>query len=573
MRPVLARKYRPQTFDEVMGQEAIVETLRNALATGRVAHGFIFSGHRGIGKTTIARILAKAMNCRRANGPTAMPCGECEACREIADGNSVDVLEIDAASNRGIDEIRQLRDNARYRPARDRTKFFILDEAHQLTDDAFNALLKTLEEPPEWVMFVLATTEPEALPATIRSRCQHYAFRALSYTATLQRLRQICEAEGIAAEPQALELAAEAGEGSLRDALSLLDQVIAHDGERLQAETVRQLLGRVAGRRLFELMSAVRENDSARVLSELHELLQTGVTPAQLARQLLQWLRVMLLIRTLGPDSPLIEMSDQERKLAGEAAEWFSEERLARYLQIMLRTAGDLRHAPAERLHLELGMLKLIHAARLTRLEDVIQALDPAGKTDTASTEQKKKTDKTAPVPGAPHSLAAATSRAEQAAPKPEPARSEAPFPAPPVAAPVSEETTGGRSSASASPSDKLRQFLRDNQRSTMLDMLNQVSLQWDGNTLCLNFDSEQNGAAAMFSSPAMQAELRQAARQALGFSPEIRIQRPAPGPDLRAEKAKQAAEAEARAAQHPALKLIRELLQAQIIETSPIKK
>src|SRR5487761_301111 len=145
MRPVLARKYRPQTFDEVMGQEAIVETLRNALATGRVAHGFIFSGHRGIGKTTIARILAKAMNCRRANGPTAMPCGECEACREIADGNSVDVLEIDAASNRGIDEIRQLRDNARYRPARDRTKFFILDEAHQLTDDAFNALLKTLE--------------------------------------------------------------------------------------------------------------------------------------------------------------------------------------------------------------------------------------------------------------------------------------------------------------------------------------------------------------------------------------------------------------------------------------------
>src|SRR5487761_225725 len=164
----------------------------------------------------------------------------------------------------------------------------------QQTDDAFNALLKTLEEPPEWVMFVLATTEPEALPATIRSRCQHYAFRALSYTATLQRLRQICEAEGIAAEPQALELAAEAGEGSLRDALSLLDQVIAHDGERLQAETVRQLLGRVAGRRLFELMSAVRENDSARVLSELHELLQTGVTPAQLARQLLQWLRVML---------------------------------------------------------------------------------------------------------------------------------------------------------------------------------------------------------------------------------------------------------------------------------------
>ncbi len=582
MKPVLARKYRPQTFDDVIGQEAIVSTLRNALASGRVAHGFIFSGHRGIGKTTVARILAKAMNCRRAPGPTPTPCGECEACREIAESNSVDVLEIDAASNRGIDEIRQLRDNARYRPARDRTKFFILDEAHQLTDDAFNALLKTLEEPPEWVMFVLATTEPEQLPPTIRSRCQHFAFRALSFGTTLERLRQICAAEAIEAEPQALELAAEAGEGSLRDALSLLDQVIAHDGERLRAETVRQLLGRVSGRRLLDLMAAVRDADSARALSELDDLLQSGVTPAQLARQSLQWLRAMLIARTAGADSPLLAMPGPERLLVAEAAAWFGEEQLTRFLQIMLRAAGDLRHAPAERLHLELGIVKLIHASHLTSLEEVIRALDPGARVAAPAPAQKKNliSPESLPVPTAPAPPASAPTAPAPPASAPTPIlpagssadvisfaepSSAAAGAEPPASPPASDPIA-----APPSPVERLRQYLAQN-RVALAEMLDQAEVIWDGRALLLRFDGENDGFATIFAGQNMQSELRQAIRQALGYVPEIRIERAAPAPSIREANAARLREAEARAARHPALQRLRELLPGDVLETRPL--
>src|ERR1700723_2907469 len=228
---VLARKYRPQFFRDVIGQEHVTRTLLNALAQGRIAHGYIFSGHRGIGKTTIARILAMALNCQRAIGsperPTAEPCGTCDACTEIRSGSAVDVIEIDAATNRGIDEIRELRDAARYRPARDRYKIYILDEAHQITDAAFNALLKTLEEPPSHIVFMMATTQPEDIPQTIRSRCQHFSFHAVRFDDIVQQLRDIAKQEGILADDAALALLAEAGDGSMRDALSIMDQAIA----------------------------------------------------------------------------------------------------------------------------------------------------------------------------------------------------------------------------------------------------------------------------------------------------------------------------------------------------------
>ncbi|MGB6611806.1 MAG: DNA polymerase III subunit gamma/tau, partial [Acidobacteriaceae bacterium] len=228
---VLARKYRPQRFADVAGQEHVTRTLLNALEQGRIAHGYIFSGHRGIGKTTIARILAMALNCRTAVGtpgrPDQEPCGVCDSCTEIRAGNSVDVLEIDAATNRGIDEVRELREAARYRPARDRYKIWILDEAHQITDAAFNALLKTLEEPPDHVIFMMATTQPEDIPQTIRSRCQHFSFHAVKFDDILTQLRTIAEQEQIDAEDAALPLLAEAGDGSMRDALSIMDQAIA----------------------------------------------------------------------------------------------------------------------------------------------------------------------------------------------------------------------------------------------------------------------------------------------------------------------------------------------------------
>src|SRR5215472_4939003 len=240
---VLARKYRPQKFSEVIGQEHVTGTLQNAIEQGRTAHGYIFSGHRGIGKTTVARILAAALNCRSKPHPVPEPCGVCESCTEIRAGNSVDVIEIDAATNRGIDEIRELREAARYRPARDRYKIYILDEAHQITDAAFNALLKTLEEPPAHIVFMMATTQPEDIPQTIRSRCQNFSFRAVKFDEIVSQLASITGKEKIGADPAALALLAEAGEGSMRDALSILDQVIAGSEGRVNVELVQGLIG------------------------------------------------------------------------------------------------------------------------------------------------------------------------------------------------------------------------------------------------------------------------------------------------------------------------------------------
>src|SRR6185437_2821538 len=263
---VLARKYRPQRFSEVIGQEHVTRTLKNAIEQQRIAHGYIFSGHRGIGKTTIARILAMALNCRSAEGPVTEPCGICESCTEIRAGSSVDVIEIDAATNRGIDEIRELREAARYRPARDRYKIWILDEAHQITDAAFNALLKTLEEPPGHVIFMMATTQPEDIPQTIRSRCQHFSFHAVRFEEIVGQLQSIATAEGIEADHSALSLLAEAGDGSMRDALSIMDQAIACCGTRLTAAVVRQLIGSVPSELLEDLMGAVEQNSSENVL-------------------------------------------------------------------------------------------------------------------------------------------------------------------------------------------------------------------------------------------------------------------------------------------------------------------
>src|SRR6266852_837466 len=222
MYQVIARKYRPQTFADVVSQEHVKTTLENAIAQQRIAHGYIFSCQRGTGKTTVARILARCLNC--IQGPTVTPDGTCSSCLEIAAGNAVDVIEIDAASNRGINEMRELRENVRYRPARDRYKVFIVDEAHQITSEAFNALLKTLEEPPEWAVFVLCTTESHKIPTTIASRCQQFSFRSVDFVELIKRIQWICEQEGIATDPEVLSVLAQAGEGSVRDSLSALDQ-------------------------------------------------------------------------------------------------------------------------------------------------------------------------------------------------------------------------------------------------------------------------------------------------------------------------------------------------------------
>jgi DNA polymerase III subunit gamma/tau len=371
---VLARKYRPQNFSEVIGQEHVTRTLKNAIEQERTAHGYIFSGHRGIGKTTVARILAMALNCRSSDKPVTEPCGVCESCTEIRAGNSVDVIEIDAATNRGIDEIRELREAARYRPARDRFKIYILDEAHQITDAAFNALLKTLEEPPSHVVFMLATTQPEDIPQTIRSRCQHFSFRAVRFEEILGQLKDLAGRENIEANEDALALLAEAGDGSIRDALSILDQAIASCNGRLTADAVRQLVGAAHSSVLEEVMQAVARSSSEDVLRLVDRLISEGHSPTHFARQMVRFLRNTVVAKIAGGDSSLLQISGDERARVARVAQLFSEEDLTRHLQIMLRTHGELGYRQEQRFHLELGLLKMSHAQRLLPIEELLSA-------------------------------------------------------------------------------------------------------------------------------------------------------------------------------------------------------
>jgi DNA polymerase-3 subunit gamma/tau len=385
---VLARKYRPQRFADVAGQDHVTRTLLNALSQNRIAHGYIFSGHRGIGKTTIARIVAMALNCRTEIGsperPTPEPCGTCDSCVEIRQGNAVDVIEIDAATNRGIDEIRELRDAARYAPSRDRYKIYILDEAHQITDAAFNALLKTLEEPPAHIIFMMATTQPEDIPQTILSRCQHFSFHAVKFDDILAQLKMIAEHEEVEAEEGALALLAEAGDGSMRDALSIMDQAIAsapvENGKAvLSATQIRELMGAVPNAIFERLLEAVAAGQSAELMQELNVLVNAGHSPSSLARQMVRYLRNTLMAKIGGEQTELLQISADERARAARTALLFTEEELTRNLQIVLRTFDDLNYRQEQRFHLELGLLKLIHAQRLLPIEELLSGVAAGG--------------------------------------------------------------------------------------------------------------------------------------------------------------------------------------------------
>jgi DNA polymerase III subunit gamma/tau len=370
---VIARKYRPQTFSEIVGQQHVTRTLANAIGSNRVAHAYIFSGVRGVGKTTTARILAKALNC--ASGPTANPDNTCDSCREISAGTSLDVLEIDAASNRGIDQIRELREMVRYAPASSRYKVVILDEAHQLTGEASNALLKTLEEPPERVVFILATTQAEDLAETIKSRAQLFQFRSLTFKEITEEIERIVRAENLEIEAGAVAVLARAAEGSLRDGLSLLEQAISYSGETVTDAQVRELLGVVAESVLDELVEAIATQSAERALGLVHRLIGEGQNLQHFCREAIRHFRNLLVSLVCGADSDLVAArADERARLARQAAR-FSEEDLTRFFNILLITDEDLRRKPDPRLHLELGLLKLVNAQRLAPLEEILADL------------------------------------------------------------------------------------------------------------------------------------------------------------------------------------------------------
>jgi DNA polymerase-3 subunit gamma/tau len=373
MYQVIARKYRPQSFADVLNQEHIKTTLRNAIAQNRIAHGYIFSGQRGTGKTTTARIIARCLNCEK--GPIDPPCGVCPSCVEISAGGSMDVIEIDAASNRGINEMRELRENVRFQPARDRYKIFIIDEAHQITNEAFNALLKTIEEPPEWAVFILCTTESHKIPATIASRCQHFSFRSVDFGDLIERMRSICVEEGIAADDEVLAVIAQAGEGSVRDSLSALDQAIACCGNTLNAAEVRALVGAFSLDAMAQVTTALAEQNGAAMLALADELERNGGSPQHFARELARYVRNLLVMKIAGDHPRLLAASPAERADLKRISASFTEEDLTRYLQLALDLFRDLQFSLQPRFHLEIGLLKMVQASKLIPIEEALAAL------------------------------------------------------------------------------------------------------------------------------------------------------------------------------------------------------
>ena len=371
---VLARKWRPQTFDEVVGQEHVTRTLRNAISSGRVAHAFLFTGPRGVGKTTTARLLAKALNCER--GPTPDPCNTCSNCTEITAGSALDVLEIDGASHTGVDHIRDLTEGVQYRPAKSRFRVVIIDEVHMLSNAAFNALLKTLEEPPPHVKFIFATTEAHKILQTILSRCQRYDFKRIPLRELIQRLRLLVEREGLTADEAGLALIAREADGSLRDAESLLDQVVAWSGGGVNEQSVREALGVADRQALFRVVEAVLAHDPTQALRLAAELNQYGYDPRRLCRDLLEYFRHLVITRISDDPALLADLPDHEVATVRQQAAARSLEDLQRLFTLMLRAEEEVGKTAYTQLVIDMTLVKLASQPPVLPIDEALAQLE-----------------------------------------------------------------------------------------------------------------------------------------------------------------------------------------------------
>ena len=454
---VLARKWRPQRFDEVVGQKGVTQTLRNAIATGRIAQAFVFAGARGVGKTTTARILARALNCEK--GPTPDPCGVCDTCVEIAEGRDLDVLEIDAATHTGIDNVREvIIDGLQVRPARDRYKIFIIDEVHQLSNSSFNALLKSMEEPPPHVVFMMATTELHKIPETILSRAQVFELRTIGTRAIVDQLRRIADAEKVNITDEAIALVARAAEGSMRDAQSALDQVMAFGGAEIDATTVSEVLGLVERDVLLDLLDVVADEDAARVFDVAGRLVESGHDLRHVCRELARLVRDLMVLqidpaRTEDPEFAIEGDGERLRAIASR----FSREDLLRAFELVAKLEQDVKVAAQPRFHLEMALLRWVHLRKLVPLTALLDGLPGGGLPAPALAPPLASRVRAAASPRPVRQRRRAPR--SRRLPKPAPPASPSRRPRPPPAAPG--EKRGGRTAGAPQPARRRRVGVR----------------------------------------------------------------------------------------------------------------
>jgi DNA polymerase-3 subunit gamma/tau len=382
---VLARKWRPQVFEEVVGQRPITQTLQNAISQKRVAHAFLFTGARGVGKTSTARILAKALNCE--SGPRIDPCNHCITCQEITHGTSMDVIEIDGASNRGIDEIRELRENVRYTPAKSRYKIYIIDEVHMLTREAFNALLKTLEEPPPHIIFVFATTEPHKIPATILSRCQRYDFKRIPLKEIVDSLKRIVEEEKVHISQKGLFAIAHESEGSMRDAQSLLDRVISYGGKDIRDEDITEVLGLIDKKILYDTIEAIAHRNTERCMEIVEHIYHYGYDLQHFCRELLQYFRNLMLMKVSQKPEGFMEMPKEEFEILRKQAEGFQFDQLNHLFSVLLKGEEEVAQSTFPRIMLEMTLIRMAMLRPVLSIDEILKKLESLGKAEYPSAE------------------------------------------------------------------------------------------------------------------------------------------------------------------------------------------